>query len=105
MLATKSAHSPGVLPGWCVGASDAVVGPSDTPGTLLFLSRTVAGVSAVVLQSCVCGVTSESGNVCVASLSRNRLFSSREKLRESRRPSLGSYRPLRGMIPVFLPRS
>ena len=83
MLATKSAHSPGVLPGLCVGATGAVVGPSDTPGTLLFLSRTVAGVSAVVLLSCVRGVTSKSGNVCVASLSWNRLFSSREKLRES----------------------
>ena len=105
MLATKSAHSPGVLPGWRLGASDAVVEPSDTPGTLLFLSRTVAGVCAVVLLSCVRGVTSESGNVCVAPLSRNRLFSSREKLRESRRPYLGSHRPLRGMILVCLPRS
>ena len=105
MLATKSSRSPGVLPGWRVGAADAVVGPSDTPGTLLFLSRTVAGVGAAVLLSCVRGVTSESGNVCVALLLRNWLFSSREKLRESRNPSLGSHRPLRGVIPVRLPRS
>ena len=105
MLATKSSRSPGVLPGWRVGAADAVVGPSDTPGTLLFLSRTVAGVGAAVLLSCVRGVTSELGNICVTLLSRNGLFPSREKLRESRSPSLGSHRPLRGVIPVRLPRS
>ena len=105
MLATKSSRSPGVLPGWRVGAADAVVGLSDTPGTLLFLSRTVAGVGAAVLLSCVRGVTSELGNVCMTLLSRNRLFPSREKLRESRSPYLGSHRPLRGVIPVRLPRS
>ena len=38
-------------------------------------------------------------------LSRNGLFPSREKLRESRSPSLGSHRPLRGAIPDRLPRS
>ena len=73
MLATKSAHSHGV-PGWRVGAINAVVGPSDTPGTLLFLSSTVAGVGAAVLLSCVRGVTSESGNLCMTSLSRNGFF-------------------------------
>ena len=104
MLSTTSAHSPGV-PGRRVGAIDAVVGPSDTPGRLLFLSSTVAGLGAAVLLSCVRGVTSESGNVCVTSLSRNGFFSSQEKLRESRSPSLGSHRPLRGVIPVPLPRS
>ena len=105
VLSTTSARSPGVLLGWRVGAIDAVVGPSDTPGWLLFLSRTVAGVGAPVLLSCVRGVTSESGNVCVTSFSRNGLFSSREKLRETRSPSLGSHRPLRGVIHVRLPRS
>ena len=105
MLATKRSRSPGVLPGWRVGATDAVVGPSDTPGTLLFLSRTVASVGAAVLLSCIRGVTLESGNVCVALLSRNWLFSSREKLRESRNPSLGSHGPLRGVISVRLPHS
>ena len=105
MLATKSSRSPGVLPEWRVGAADAVVGPSDTSGTLLFLSRTVAGVGAAVLLSCVRGVTSELGNICVTLLSRNGLFPSREKLRESRSPSLGSHRPLRGAIPDRLSRS
>ena len=105
MLATKSSRSPGVLPEWRVGAADAVVGPSDTPGTLLFLSRTVAGVGAAVLLSCIRGVTSELGNVCMTLLSRDGLFPSREKLRESRSPSLGSHRPLRGVIPVRLSRS
>ena len=105
MLATKSSRFPGVLPGWRVSAADAVVGPSDTPGTLLFLSRTVVGVGAAVLLSCIRGVTSELENVCMTLLSRDGLFPSREKLLESRSPSLGSYRPLRGVNPVRLPRS
>ena len=75
MLVTKSARSPGVLPGWRAGATDGVVGPSDAPDTFLSLSRIVAGVGAAVLVSCVRGVTSASGNVCVASLSQNGLFS------------------------------
>ena len=53
MLATKSARSPGVLPGWRAGATDAVAGPLYAPGTFLFLSRTVADVDAAVLLSWV----------------------------------------------------
>ena len=105
MLTPKSARSPGVLLGWRAGATDTVVGPLYAPGTFLFLSRTVADVVAAVLLSCARGVTPASGNACVASLTQNRLFSYREKIRESRSPSLGSHRPLRGVIPVHLPRS
>ena len=53
MLATKSARSPGVLPGWCAGATDAVVGPLYSPGRFLFLSSAVAGVGTAVLLSWV----------------------------------------------------
>ena len=105
ILTTKSARSPGVLPRRRAGATDTVLCPLYAPGTFLFLSRTVAGVGAAVLLSCVRGVTSASGNACVASLTQIGLFSYREKLLESRSPSLGSHRPLRGVFPVRLPRS
>ena len=63
LLATKHARSPGVLPGWHDGMADAVVDPSEPPGTLLFLSMAIVGVGAAVPLSCVRVVTSASGNM------------------------------------------
>ena len=74
MLATKRAGSLGVLSGWhdsmtdaVVGSLEAVIGPSEAPGTLLFLSETIVGVGSSVPLRCLRGITLASGNVCTAS--------------------------------------
>ena len=51
-----------------IGFSEAVIGLSETPGTLLFLSKAIVGVGASVpLKECLRGVSFASGNVCTAS--------------------------------------
>ena len=62
VLAPKRAGSPGVLPGWHDGMTEAVVGFSEAvngsgPRYAPFLSKTLVGVDALVPFGCLPGVT------------------------------------------------